>query len=78
MLTFRNRHLPVDSVEPQRGKRLWRGSFSDTCTRERAAKFEATNNWHAFAVRDGNLIIGHNPHWLELVTKRVIDALRST
>ncbi len=43
--------------------------------REQGGVFEKAANWHAFAVRDGNLITGQNPMSSTLVAQHVLEAL---
>ncbi len=47
----------------------------ETRLREQGGLFEKADNWHAFAVRDGNLITGQNPMSSALVAQHVLDAL---
>jgi len=47
----------------------------ETRLREQGGLFEKADNWHAFAVRDGNLITGQNPMSSELVAQHVLEAL---
>lgn len=47
----------------------------ETRMREQGGIFEKADNWHAFAVRDGNLITGQNPMSSALVAQHVLDAL---
>lgn len=47
----------------------------ETRLREQGGIFEKADNWHAFAVRDGNLITGQNPMSSGLVAQHVLDAL---
>lgn len=47
----------------------------ETRLREQGGLFEKADNWHAFAVRDGNLITGQNPMSSALVAQHVLEAL---
>lgn len=47
----------------------------ETQMREQGGIFAKADNWHAFAVRDGNLITGQNPMSSALVAQHVLDAL---
>jgi len=47
----------------------------ETRLREQGGEFEKADNWHAFAVRDGNLITGQNPMSSALVAHHVLAAL---
>ena len=47
----------------------------ETRLREQGGLFEKADNWHSFAVRDGNLITGQNPMSSALVAQHVLEAL---
>lgn len=47
----------------------------ETRMRDLGGIFVNADNWHAFAVRDGNLITGQNPMSSALVAQHVLDAL---
>ena len=47
----------------------------ETRLREQGGLFEKADNWHAFAVRDGNLITCQNPMSSALVAQHVLEAL---
>lgn len=49
----------------------------ETRLRELGANFEAADNWHAFAVQDGQLITGQNPQSSALVINMLITAVNN-
>lgn len=44
--------------------------------REQGARFEHTDNWQSFAIRDGRLITGQNPQSSAEVAKLLIEAVK--